>query len=45
MNNVHTVFGRVIKGMEVVQQISNVKTHPKDEKPFEEIKIINITVR
>lgn len=41
----HTVFGRVIKGMEVIQNISNVKTNPKTDKPYDEIQILSITVK
>lgn len=40
----HTVFGRVTKGMDVVQKISNVKTD-KQDKPIDEIKIISISVK
>lgn len=41
----HTVFGRVVKGMEVVQTISKVRTHPKTDKPYDDIKIINIQMK
>lgn len=39
----HTIFGRVISGLEVVHTIENVKTNKLD-KPYEDIKIINIDV-
>ncbi|PPQ65382.1 hypothetical protein CVT26_000007 [Gymnopilus dilepis] len=39
----HTIFGRVISGLEVVHTIENVKTD-KTDKPYEDIKIINVDV-
>ncbi|KAI8994143.1 hypothetical protein BD414DRAFT_274653 [Trametes punicea] len=39
----HTIFGRVLSGLEVVHAIENVKTNKMD-KPYEDIKIINIDV-
>lgn len=39
----HTIFGRVLSGLEVVHNIENVKTNKMD-KPYEDIKIINIDV-
>jgi len=40
----HTIFGRVTKGMDVVQAIESVKVDRRSKKPVEPIKIINITV-
>ncbi|KAF9029834.1 cyclophilin-like protein [Hymenopellis radicata] len=39
----HTIFGRVISGLEVVHAIEHVKVN-KGDKPFEDIKIVNIDV-
>ncbi|KAK0487678.1 hypothetical protein IW261DRAFT_633981 [Armillaria novae-zelandiae] len=39
----HTIFGRVISGLEVVHAIENVKAN-KADKPFEDIKIVNVDV-
>ncbi|KAK7895517.1 hypothetical protein WMY93_020842 [Mugilogobius chulae] len=45
LDNKHTVFGRCTKGMEAVQRISNSKANPKTDKPYEDISIINITIK
>ncbi|KAI0050418.1 peptidyl-prolyl cis-trans isomerase [Auriscalpium vulgare] len=39
----HTIFGRVLSGLETVLAIENVKTNKLD-KPLEDIKIINIAI-
>ena len=40
----HTIFGRCIAGMDTIHRIENVRVN-KTDKPLEEIKIINITIR
>mmetsp|Transcript_13790 Transcript_13790/g.26293 ORF Transcript_13790/g.26293 Transcript_13790/m.26293 type:complete len:658 (-) Transcript_13790:304-2277(-) len=42
LNDKHTVFGRLSKGMDVLKAIEGV--HTTDEKPDEDIKIINIDI-
>ncbi|XP_011046260.1 PREDICTED: peptidyl-prolyl cis-trans isomerase CYP71-like [Populus euphratica] len=41
LHNNHTLFGRVVKGMDVVQAIEKVD---KTDKPYQYVKILNVTV-
>jgi len=45
LDNKHTVFGRVNRGMETVQNISAAKTNPKTDKPYDDISIISISLK
>lgn len=40
----HTVFGKVVKGIEVVREIGHVKTGPKD-RPVHDVVINKITIK
>lgn len=40
----HTVFGSVLKGMEVVGLIENAKVNKKTDKPWNDIQIMNISL-
>jgi peptidylprolyl isomerase domain and WD repeat-containing protein 1 len=45
LDNKHTVFGRITKGIEVAQNISNAKTNSRTDKPHDDIVIVSITVK
>lgn len=42
LDDKHTIFGRVVRGMEVVHGIENVKVWK--EKPVEDVKIVDVTL-
>ena len=46
LNGMHTIFGYVISGKEVVKDIENVKTTGRNggDKPLEDVKINKITI-
>jgi cyclophilin family peptidyl-prolyl cis-trans isomerase len=43
LDNKHTVFGRVVKGMDICTMIENAKTD-KFDKPLDEIRILSVDV-
>jgi peptidyl-prolyl cis-trans isomerase-like 2 len=40
----HTIFGRVVDGMDVLKRLEDVPVHPETNKPKEEVKIIEAVV-
>jgi cyclophilin family peptidyl-prolyl cis-trans isomerase len=44
LDNKHTVFGAVIRGMDTVGLIEGAKVNKKTEKPWDDIKIVSITL-
>lgn len=43
LDNKHTIFGRVLSGLEVVHTIENASAN-KADKPYEDITIISVDV-
>lgn len=39
------MFGRVVKGMDVVLAIEKVKVSPRNDKPLEDLRILNVEPR
>ena len=40
----HTVFGSVVRGMDTVTMIERAKVNKKTDKPWDDIKIVSITL-
>ena len=41
LNKKHTVFGRIIKGYEIIESIESNPTDPETNKPIKEVKVVN----
>jgi peptidyl-prolyl cis-trans isomerase A (cyclophilin A) len=45
LNGKHTIFGEVVSGQEVADQISKTPTNPDDDKPLTPVKLTRIVIR
>ena len=41
----HTIFGRVTRGMDAVHSIEAAECNPKNDRPYEAIKIVSVDVK
>lgn len=44
LNNLHTIFGKVVEGMEVVYQIGTVETTKPGDKPIEDVVMHEVNI-
>jgi peptidyl-prolyl cis-trans isomerase A (cyclophilin A) len=44
LDNIHSVFGELVLGFDVLDSISNVKTYEKNDKPIEDVIIKEINI-